>query len=60
MAAPTRPDDPHPPAARKPWEPPQLTYLGNAADLLQSSGGKLSIFGQDPGDARPLKPRGQG
>jgi hypothetical protein len=47
-------------AGKQPWEPMCLTYLGNAADLLQSSQGKFSIPFQDPGDARPLKTRGQG
>lgn len=50
----------HTPEDKRPWEPIRLTYLGNVADLLEASHGKLSHFGQDPGDARPLKPRGQG
>jgi hypothetical protein len=46
-------------AARRPWEPMRLTYLGNAADLLQHSQGKMSLPGFDPGDSRQVKQRGQ-
>jgi hypothetical protein len=45
--------------AKQPWEPMRLTYLGNAAELLQSSTGKTSTPSFDTGD-RQAKQRGQG
>ena len=45
--------------ARKPWQPMNLTYTGEAKDLVQfPGGGKLSTSPADPGD--PQKPQGQG
>lgn len=32
------------------WEPMQMEYLGNAAQLVQGGGGKLSTTGGDPGE----------
>ena len=40
------------------WQPMKLTYVGNLVNIVQGSGGKLSLTGGDPGD--PRKPRGQG
>jgi hypothetical protein len=40
------------------WEPMQMEYLGNAAQLVQGGGGKLSTAGGDPGEGR--KQKGQG
>jgi hypothetical protein len=37
--------------ARK-WEAMKLTYLGNSAELIQTSPGKLSAVGGDPGEGR--------
>jgi hypothetical protein len=55
-----RDDLARPEPAPKPWEPMRLTYLGDAAELLRSSNGELSVPSSDPGDARPLKTRGYG
>ncbi len=35
--------------ARK-WEAMKLTYLGDAAELIQTGTGKLSLAGGDPGE----------
>lgn len=51
--------DGHNEAARRPWESLRLTYLGNAAEFLQTSQGKLSLPSFDTGD-RQTKQRGQG
>lgn len=42
--------------AKRPWEPPRLTYLGHINEIVQGGGGKLSLSGGDPGD--PRKPSG--
>jgi hypothetical protein len=42
----------------KPWEPMQLTPVGNVGNVLQAGGGKLSPSTADPGDIR--KPSGLG
>lgn len=43
---------------RQPWETFELTLLGNAYDLVQQGGGKLSTTAGDPGESR--KVAGQG
>ena len=43
---------------RKEWVPMRLEYVGNAAELLQGGGGKLSPMTDDTGDSR--KPPGLG
>jgi hypothetical protein len=43
---------------RKEWVGMRLDYVGNAAELLQGGGGKLSPTTGDTGEAR--KPMGQG
>jgi hypothetical protein len=40
------------------WQSMKLSYMGNARDLVQIGGGKLSLTGGDPGE--PRKPKGQG
>lgn len=40
------------------WQPMEMEYLGNAAQLVHGGGGKLSITGGDPGEGR--KQKGQG
>jgi hypothetical protein len=45
-------------ATKKPWQSPKLTYVGDVAEIVQGGGGKLSVPGGDPGDAR--KDRGSG
>jgi hypothetical protein len=44
-------------ATKQPWEPMELTYVGEIGDVLQGGGGKLSPVFNDPGDTR--KPPGQ-
>jgi hypothetical protein len=43
---------------KQPWEPMRLTYIGHVAEIIRGGGGKLSLSGSDPGDAR--KPSGGG
>jgi hypothetical protein len=38
--------------AKRPWRKMELCYLGNAAQLIQQGGGKLSVAGGDPGESR--------
>lgn len=38
--------------AKRPWRKMELSYLGDAAQLIQQGGGKLSIAGGDPGEGR--------
>lgn len=45
-------------STKQPWEPMQLTYVGDVAEIIQGGGGKLSTTGGDPGDKR--KPSGGG
>ncbi len=46
-------------AAKRPWKKMELSYLGNAIELIQMpGGGKLSTTGGDTGDVR--KPSGTG
>ena len=44
--------------AKKPWKPMELTYAGDAKDLVQGGTGKKGITLNDPGDT--AKPQGQG
>jgi hypothetical protein len=46
-------------AEKQPWQKMELTYVGDAAELIQGGGGKLSIAADDTGDA-PRKPKGLG
>jgi hypothetical protein len=39
-------------AKKRPWKPMKLTFLGDAAQLIKSGGGKLSVSGGDPGESR--------
>ena len=39
-------------AAKRPWQKMELSYLGNAVQLIQGGGGKLSPAGGDPGESR--------
>jgi hypothetical protein len=36
----------------KTWKPMRLTYTGEAKDVVQQGGGKLSAPGGDPGEAK--------
>lgn len=45
-------------AAKRSWKKMELSYLGDAAQLIQGGGGKLSLVGGDTGDSR--KPPGGG
>jgi hypothetical protein len=39
--------------AKRPWQKMELSYLGNAVELIQMpGGGKISGGGGDPGDPR--------
>lgn len=38
--------------AKQRWETPRLIPLGKVADVVLGGGGKLSVTGGDPGDAR--------
>ena len=44
--------------AKQEWQPMKVAYKGNARDIVQIGGGKLSLTGGDPGE--PRKPKGQG
>lgn len=37
---------------RQRWQKMELFYLGDAAELIQIGGGKLSVTGGDPGEHR--------
>ncbi len=41
---------------RKDWEPMRMTFTGDARDIVQIGGGKLSTPGGDPGEARKQGP----
>jgi len=43
---------------KRPWQKMELSYLGNAVELILGGGGKLSSSGGDTGDTR--KPPGTG
>jgi len=46
-------------ATKRPWKKMELSYLGNAVELIQMpGGGKISFLGGDSGDNR--KPSGTG
>jgi hypothetical protein len=45
-------------AAKRPWRKMELCYLGNAAQLIQQGGGKLSVTGGDPGESRKQRSSG--
>jgi hypothetical protein len=61
MATTDQPQNSEPPSTPpQPWEPPQLSYLGNVEDILQASRGKISSLGADPGDTQQVKTRGSG
>lgn len=51
------PDANAPLVRRLPWSPMRLKYLGDAAELLQSSKGKLSTNGPDTGDKGNIRKR---
>jgi hypothetical protein len=40
------------------WVPMEVEYLGNAAQLVQGGGGKLTQAGGDPGENRKQSPSG--
>lgn len=40
------------------WQPPELSYLGRIAEVVAEGGGKLSLAGGDPGEARKQQPTG--
>jgi hypothetical protein len=40
------------------WEPMTFTYVGDAGELLEGGGGKMSTSPQDPGEI--FKPPGGG
>ena len=42
--------------SKKPWQSMRLTYTGEAKDVVQGGGGKLSTNPADPGE--PKKPTG--
>jgi len=41
---------------RKKWEPMRLTFTGDAKDVVQMGGGKLSPPGGDPGESKKQGP----
>ena len=45
------------PKKKQPWEPMKLTYEGNASQVVQGGGGKLSVSPADPGENRIPKPK---
>jgi hypothetical protein len=53
---PVKKNDPASPKAKKrPWKSLKLTFLGDAAQLIQQGGGKLSLAGGDTGESRKEK-----
>jgi hypothetical protein len=44
------------PSARKPWQPMRLSFTGDAKDVIQQGGGKLSAPGGDPGEGKKQGP----
>jgi len=44
--------------SKKNWEPMRLSYTGDAKDVVQGGGGKLSGSPTDPGEARKTPPSG--
>ena len=46
------------PKTKQTWKPMKLTYLGDARDIVQGGGGKLSPPGGDPGEPRKQRPTG--
>jgi hypothetical protein len=45
-------------AIKRQWKKMELSYLGNAVELIQGGGGKLSPVAADPGEMRKTKPSG--
>jgi hypothetical protein len=45
-------------ASRRAWEKMELSYLGNAVELIQAGGGKLTPAAADSGEPRKTKPSG--
>ncbi len=45
-------------AAKQPWEPMELVYVGYVGEIVQAGGGKKASVGGDPGD--PRKQKGMG
>ena len=37
---------------RRPWEPPAMKAVGTISEVLEGGGGKLTLTGGDPGEAR--------
>jgi hypothetical protein len=37
---------------RRPWETPAMKIIGTISEVVQSSPGKLSVSGGDPGEGR--------
>ena len=35
---------------KRPWDMPQLKFVGHIAEVIQAGGGKLSISANDPGE----------
>jgi hypothetical protein len=44
--------------SKKTWEPMKLSYTGEAKDVVQGGGGKLSNAPADPGEPRKTPPSG--
>ena len=42
-------------AAKQPWEPMELVYVGDVGEIVQAGGGKKASVGGDPGDPRKQK-----
>jgi len=42
------------------WEPMQISYVGDARELIQGGGGKVTATGGDPGEQRKQTPSGPG
>lgn len=40
------------PMEKQPWQRMELSYIGDAAELIQGGGGKLTPAGGDPGEHR--------
>jgi hypothetical protein len=45
-------------AHRREWKKMELSYLGNAVELIQAGGGKLTPAAADSGEPRKTKPSG--
>ena len=44
--------------AKKPWESPKLSYIGDVEEVVQGGTGKLTSSPADPGETKKTPPSG--